>query len=88
MLTALFELDTTHTFILFVNQPIEDLSRFAHVEVVNVGASRPTTEAAVADSSRSPLDMYRLYRAVAAQVSDSKPEEDSTFQQMRKCYYT
>ena len=70
MLTALFELETPHTFTLFVDQPIEDLSRFSQVQVVQVGASRPTTEAAVADSSRSPIDMYRLYRTVAAAPLD------------------
>jgi len=66
MLTALFQLDTQHHFTLFIDQPIEDLSRFANVEIIEVGSSRPTTEAAVADSSRSVLDMFRLYRAVAS----------------------
>lgn len=65
LLTALFELDTEHSYVLFVDQPIEDLSRFSHVTIVEVGSSRPTTEAAVADSSRSLLDMFALYRSVA-----------------------
>lgn len=65
LLTALFELDTDHSFVLFTDQPIEDLSRFPRVSIVEVGSRRPTTQAAVADSSRSPLDMYALYRSVA-----------------------
>ncbi|MFK7730317.1 MAG: glycosyltransferase family 4 protein, partial [Pseudomonadales bacterium] len=65
LLTALFNLDTDHSYVLFVDQPIDDLSRFTHVSIVEVGSSRPTTEAAVADSSRSPLDMYALYKSVA-----------------------
>lgn len=65
LLTALFELDSEHQYILFTDQPIEDLSRFPAVRVVEVASSRPTTEAAVADSSRSPFDMFRLYRRVS-----------------------
>ncbi|MEZ5504053.1 MAG: glycosyltransferase family 1 protein [Halioglobus sp.] len=65
ILTALFELDSGHRFYLFVDQPLHDLQRFSSVTVVQVPSSRPTTEAAVADSSRSPFDMFRLYRAVS-----------------------
>lgn len=65
MLTALFELDAPHSYTLFVDQPIEDLTRYRQVTVVEVASSRPTTEAAVADSSRSLRDMYALNRAVA-----------------------
>lgn len=65
LLTALFELDSEHQFYLFVDQPLDELSRYQNVTVISVVSSRPTTEAAVADSSRSPFDMYRLYRAVA-----------------------
>jgi len=65
ILTALFELDSDHQFFLFVDQPLDELARFANVTVIQAASSRPTTEAAVADSSRSPFDMYRLYRAVA-----------------------
>jgi glycosyltransferase involved in cell wall biosynthesis len=65
MLTALFELDAPHHYTLFVDQPIEDLTRYRQVTVVEVASSRPTTEAAVADSSRSLRDMYALNRAVA-----------------------
>lgn len=67
ILTALFELDTPHTYFLLSDQPLpDDLQRFSHVQVVLAPTSRPTTEAAVADSNRSPRDMYRLYRAAAA----------------------
>ncbi len=65
ILTALFELDSDHQFYLFVDQSLDELARFANVTVIQAASSRPTTEAAVADSSRSPLDMYRLYRAVS-----------------------
>ena len=65
VLTALFELESGHHFYLFADQPLEELTRFENVSVIQVSTSRPTTEAAVADSSRSPIDMYRMYRAVA-----------------------
>lgn len=70
LLYALFELDSGHTFVLFSDQPLPDLSRFAHVDVVQVESSRPTTVAAVADSRRSIFDMFRLYRAVADSALD------------------
>jgi glycosyltransferase involved in cell wall biosynthesis len=50
---------------LIVDQPLNELTQYSNVTVVQAPSSRPTTEAAVADSNRSPLDMYRLYRAVA-----------------------
>lgn len=65
LLTALFDLETAHSYVLFVDQPIEDLSRYQHVSIVEVGSSRPTTEAAVADSRRSLRDMWALYSSVA-----------------------
>jgi glycosyltransferase involved in cell wall biosynthesis len=65
VLTALFELESDHHFYLIVDQPLHELGRFKNVTVVEVQTSRPTTEAAVADSSRSPIDMYRMYKAVA-----------------------
>ena len=70
LLTALFELDTHHHYTLFTDQPMADVSRFSHVSVIEVHSSRPTTEAAVADSNRSPFDMLRLYRAVAGAPLD------------------
>ncbi|MDG2045655.1 MAG: glycosyltransferase family 1 protein [Halioglobus sp.] len=70
LLTALFELDTNHHYTLFTDQPIPVVSRFNNVSIIHVNASRPTTEAAVADSNRSPFDMLRLYRAVARERLD------------------
>ena len=65
LLSAMFQLESAHTFVLFVDQPMHDVARFANVSVVEVEPSRPTTVAAVADSSRSVFDMYKLSRAVA-----------------------
>ncbi|MBK6510324.1 MAG: glycosyltransferase [Haliea sp.] len=65
LLTAMFQLDSNHHFFLFVDQPLHELSAFGNVTVVQVASSRPTTEAAVADSRRSVFDLYELYRAVA-----------------------
>ena len=67
LLNALFQLESDHNFILFVDQPLEkdQLAGFDNVTVVQADSTRPTTEAAVADDSRSPVDMYRMYRAVA-----------------------
>jgi glycosyltransferase involved in cell wall biosynthesis len=65
VLTALFELRSDHKFYLFVDQPLDELTRFTNVTVIQAASSRPTTEAAVADSNRSPFDIYRLYRTVA-----------------------
>tara|TARA_R110002072_G_scaffold110221_2_gene237754 strand:- start:1909 stop:3087 length:1179 start_codon:yes stop_codon:yes gene_type:complete len=70
LLSALFQLDTPHHFILFVDQPLQELSAFSNVSVVQVPSSRPTTEAAVADSRRSIVDMIRMYRAVANTTLD------------------
>ncbi len=71
LLTALFKLPAGHTYHLVVDQPLPDaVCALPNVRVVAASASRPTTEAAVADSNRSPFDMLRLYRAVAAQPLD------------------
>jgi glycosyltransferase involved in cell wall biosynthesis len=70
LLTAMFQLDSDHHFFLFVDQPLNELSAFGNVTVVQVAASRPTTEAAVADSRRSVFDLYELYRAVANTALD------------------
>ncbi|MDZ7784927.1 MAG: hypothetical protein U5K56_18915 [Halioglobus sp.] len=64
LLGAMFRLDSGHTFHLFSDQPIDTLQSFGNVRLTLVPSSRPTTEAAVADSSRSPFDMLRLSRAV------------------------
>jgi glycosyltransferase involved in cell wall biosynthesis len=70
LLTAMFQLDSDHHFFLFVDQPLHELSAFGNVTVVQVASSRPTTEAAVADSRRSVFDLYELYRAVANTALD------------------
>jgi glycosyltransferase involved in cell wall biosynthesis len=70
LLDALFQLESDHRFVLFADQPLPDLSRFANVSVVLVETARPTTVAAVADSRRSVFDMFRMYRAVAATSLD------------------
>lgn len=70
LLTAMFQLDCDHHFFLFVDQPLPDLSSFSNVTVVQVASSRPTTEAAVADSRRSVFDIYELYRAVSNTALD------------------
>ena len=50
LLTALFKLDTGHTFYLIVDQPLEEASVYDNVVVVQAASSRPTIQAAVADS--------------------------------------
>jgi glycosyltransferase involved in cell wall biosynthesis len=65
ILTTLFEIGARHRFYLIVDQPLDELRRYGNVTVVQAASSRPTTEAAVADSNRSPFDIYRLYRAAA-----------------------
>lgn len=63
ILLALFELDSEHHFFLIVDQPLDELTQFDNVTVIQVHSSRPTTQAAVANSSRSLLDMFRLRKA-------------------------
>ncbi len=60
-----------HTFHLFSDQPIAELELYANVEQTLVKTSRPTIEAAVADSRRSLFDMLRMTRAVARERLDS-----------------
>ncbi len=66
LLGALFQLEAEHHYYLFVDQPLTAPAALNNVSVVDVESSRPTTEAAVADSRRSLIDIYNLYRAVAA----------------------
>lgn len=65
LLSALFRLDSQHRFHLFSDQPIDDLQGLDNVSLTVVRSGRPTIEAAVAASSRSPRDMLRMTRAVA-----------------------
>ncbi len=70
LLTALFELESPHTYYVFTDQSIPALATYGNVRVIEVPASRPTTVAAVADGNRSPRDMWRMSRAVAAAPLD------------------
>tara|TARA_B110000503_G_scaffold30128_1_gene48729 strand:+ start:36484 stop:37662 length:1179 start_codon:yes stop_codon:yes gene_type:complete len=70
LLTALFQLETDHHFYIFIDQPLHELSSLGNVSIVQVASSRPTTEAAVADSARSVFDVYKLYSAVASTSLD------------------
>jgi glycosyltransferase involved in cell wall biosynthesis len=65
LLKALLGLESNHHFYLFVDQAPDDVMRHENVHVQYVPSSRPTTEAAVADSSRALQDMLRLYRSVS-----------------------
>lgn len=70
LLDAMFQLESGHSFVLFCDQPLPDLSHFSNVTVVQVESARPTTVAAVADSRRSVFDMLKLYKAVAGSSLD------------------
>ncbi|MAT94200.1 MAG: glycosyltransferase [Halioglobus sp.] len=70
LLTAIFLLERDHHYHLFSDQPIDTLAAYGNVTLHLVKSGRPTTEAAVADSSRSPIDMLRMSRAVAAAPLD------------------
>jgi len=70
LLRRLFRLDTDHRFTVFTDQAIAELAGLDNVDVVQVAVGRPTTEAAVADSNRSPIDMLRLTRAVSREPLD------------------
>ncbi|MDX1733258.1 MAG: glycosyltransferase family 1 protein [Halioglobus sp.] len=65
LLAALFELEAPHTYHLFTDQAIPELQAYGNVTVHLVQTRRLTTEAAVAQDNRSPLDMLRMTRAVA-----------------------
>ncbi len=70
LLNAMFRLEREHTFHLFSDQQIAGLGEFANVKQTLVRTSRPTIEAAVSDSRRSPFDMLRMTRAVAREQLD------------------
>lgn len=70
LLTALFQLESHHHFHLFTDQDIAEVAAFSNVSVQLVKTSRPTTEAAVANDNRSPMDMLKMSRAVAATPLD------------------
>jgi glycosyltransferase involved in cell wall biosynthesis len=70
LLPEIFRLDSGHRFQLFTDQPIPEVEVFDNVELTLVPTGRVTTEAAVADSYRSPVDMLRMGRAVASSSVD------------------
>lgn len=70
LLSEIFRLDTDHKFCLFTDQPIPALEGVDNVELTLVRTKRVTTQAAVADGYRSPLDMLRMGRSVSASAVD------------------
>lgn len=70
LLFELFRLDTDHRFRLFTDQPIPAVEGLSNVELTLVRTKRTTTQAAVADSYRSPIDMLRMGRAVSTSAVD------------------
>jgi len=70
LLSAMFALDSEHTFYLFIDQAPDDAMDLPNIEIVQVFPDRPVTDAAVANDSRSIGDMVRLYRAVSASSID------------------
>ena len=70
LLKALFAEPRGHRFCLFVDQPPAPEMDRRHVRVVRVGTRRTVTEAAVATDNRSPMDIWRFCRAVAAERLD------------------
>lgn len=70
MLSEMFGLDAPHCYFVFSDQPLPEVREFENVELMEVDSSRPTTEAAVADGSRSIRDMLRMTQAVAAAPLD------------------
>jgi glycosyltransferase involved in cell wall biosynthesis len=70
LLTALFEQPGGHRYCLFVDRPPEPEMRHPRVDVVHVNTSRPVTEAAVAEGSRSPRDIWAFTRAASREPLD------------------
>lgn len=64
LLKAMFALPSEHRFLLFVDQPAAEEMLLDNVEVIQVFPQRPLTEAATANDQRSPLDLWRMHRAV------------------------
>lgn len=70
LLSALFELESDHHYFLLTDQPLDAFELQENVTVVCVDTSRPTTDAAVDNSNRSPSDLYRMYRALVKSPLD------------------
>lgn len=65
LLSAMFALDSDHTFYLFIDQAPTESMHLPNIELVQVSPDRPATAAAIANSSRSIKDMVQLYKAVS-----------------------
>ncbi len=65
LLSAMFAAPRGHEFFLFVDRPPEPAMQQAGVTIVQVGISRPVTEAAVAEGSRAIGDVWAFTREAA-----------------------
>ncbi len=70
LVTAMFEESRGHEFYLFIDRPPEPEMIRPNVKIIQVEISRPVTEAAVAEGSRSVSDVWSFTRAVSAQSLD------------------
>ncbi|MDL0429777.1 glycosyltransferase family 1 protein [Marinobacter sp. TBZ242] len=65
LLSAMFALESDHTFYLFVDQAPTESMKLPNVKIVQVFPDRPATAAAIASSRRSIKDITQLYKAVS-----------------------
>lgn len=65
LLIALFTIEKSHRFYLFVDQKPDEALVWPHVEYVHVYPQRPLTESAVNKGSRKIRDMVQFYKAVS-----------------------
>ena len=65
LLTALFTINTTHHFYLFIDQEPDKSMDWPHVDYIQVHPDRPLTQSAVDGDSRRVSDMAQMYKAVA-----------------------
>jgi len=70
LLSAMFGLETEHTFYLFIDQEPDEAMDLPNVKLVQVFPDRPVTDAAVANDRRSIGDMVSLYIAVSKSPLD------------------
>jgi glycosyltransferase involved in cell wall biosynthesis len=66
----MFEAPGGHEFFLFLDRSPEPEMLVPGINVIQVNVSRPVTEAAVAEGSRSLLDVWSFTRAVSSQSLD------------------
>lgn len=65
LLTALFAIETSHHFYLFIEQAPDESMAWPHVDYVQVLTHRQLKESAAAKKSRRVGDMAKLYKAVS-----------------------